>query len=77
MAYRKIHINKSEWQYTVGRSNVHIKGPNGESFNAPAEEISTPVVHYCSCGPEYNCYGYVGDGVTPASVKKFIEAKIK
>ena len=73
MAYRKLHIGKNLWQYTVGRSNVHIKGPNGVSFNASKNELSTSIG--CSCGPEYDCYGYYG--VKPSGVKKFIESKIK
>jgi hypothetical protein len=74
MAYRKLHINGNEWQYTVGRSNVHIKGPNGESFNHPTQELGSVVT--CSCGPEYNCYDY-GKAVKPRDVKRFIENKIK
>jgi hypothetical protein len=73
MAYRKLHINKTEWHYTVGRSNVHIKGPNGVNFNCPTRELATPI--HCSCGPEYNCYDT--SAVKPGDIKRFVESKIK
>ena len=74
MAYRKIHVNGNEWQYTVGRKFVHIKGPDGQNFNCQVEDIGSTV--YCSCGPEYNCYDY-GPAVTPSDVKKFVESKLR
>ena len=74
MAYRKLHIDGSVWQYSVGRSNVHIKGPDGVNFNYPTQELGSVV--NCSCGPEYNCYSY-GKAVKPSDVKKFIKNKIR
>jgi hypothetical protein len=73
MAYRKLHINKDVWQYSVGRSNVHIKGPNGVNFNCQKQELATRIE--CGCGEGYSCYDV--SGVKPGAVKRFIESKIK
>lgn len=37
--YRKIHFGFEEWQYHIGRSCVHIKGPNCQTIKATPRDI--------------------------------------
>jgi len=73
MAYRKIHIGKDIWQYTVGGSHVHIKGPNGVNFTCKKGEVGEEIPINKYDRMELNTV--MQYAVKPELVKKFLLKK--
>ena len=77
MAYRKVHIGEDVWQYKVGSSHVHIKGPNNVSFTVAREQIGKETQfkrfepHIDSC-EDVLVTEHV---ITPDTIKKYIVVK--
>lgn len=68
MSYRQIQINGRSWSYKVGKSNVHLRDPDGKGqvipWNSIGEYYAAPEVVY---GQEWK--------VTPGHIKAWVESK--
>ena len=37
--YRTVTIDDADWRYRIGKSNVAVRGPNGESWSPAVHEV--------------------------------------
>lgn len=69
--YRKLHIQRAnhaieEWNYHVGKSYIHIRGPNSESLKPTSKKL---------LGHDYDLNDEnVRFAITPDTVKAYIIA---
>jgi len=76
MAYRTITVDGKDYQYTVGRTHVKVRG-----FDAVSRDSVGQIREYnteCSCGDPYCDYDteiYTKLAVQPSDVESWIRSK--
>lgn len=73
---RWLGVGDQRWSYYVGKRFVEIRSPDNKATLVSREVMDEDVVLYCSCGPEYNCYGKVGEYTLPGRVACYIKANL-
>jgi len=82
MSYRKIIVDNQTYFYTVGKSNVHIKGGKlTKPLNFSTEEFGDkyPMMCHCGCGEKLSDMYNInpkdciqGTAITPSIIKRVI-----
>jgi hypothetical protein len=84
MSYRNIEVEDKTYQWTAGKTNVHIKGGNlKQPINFKKTEVGEKIEWVCDCcGTPMSQLGYKSDeirfnfAVTPKIVRDLILAYI-
>ncbi len=74
MSHRKVHINGAVWTYSIGKSNIQIRQPDGHRVeNIPTHEfVGMTIGDY-----EHDCWKGNCPQIGPQEIKKHILARLK
>lgn len=72
MSRRKIHIDDEVWRYQVGSRYVKIRGPDGKVHYVHKDKLAWDNASV-KVADLYGTQHKVETGLTPSSIKKYIE----